>query len=122
MRKKSRKRPRRKKGTFPSKLSTASTFYPRGTMSKSAKTIYSVSINPKYAPGGLGSAIKWLTYYRNRAGKNLSAKQRQEIMKATRMLQKKNKSGPYSKRKKPKSPKKSRKITRRKLSRKPRAY
>jgi tRNA(adenine34) deaminase len=84
---------KKRKNTFPSKLKTASTFYPKGTMSKSAGRIYKVSMNPKYAPGGPGSAIKWLTYYMNRAGKNL--KNRKEIMKARRMLQKVNKSGPF---------------------------
>ncbi len=99
---------RKRKNTFPSKLKTASTFYPTGTMSKSAKRIYDVSMNPKYAPGGPGSAIKWLTYYMNRAGKNL--KNKEEIMKARRMLQKANKSGPvrYSTvKKKSRKPKKS---------------
>jgi hypothetical protein len=99
---------RKRKNTFPSKLKTTSTFYPKGTMSKSAKRIYNVSMNPKYAPGGRGSAIKWLTYYMNRAGKNL--KNRKEIIKARRMLQKANKSGPFrnsTKKKKSRNPKKS---------------
>ena len=104
---------RKRKNTFPSKLKTASTFYPKGTMSKSADRIYKVSMNPNYAPGGPGSAIKWLTYYMNRAGKDL--KNRKEIMKARRMLQKVNKSGPFRprplplprKRKKSRKPKKS---------------
>jgi len=92
---------RKRKNTFPSKLKTASTFYPKGTMSKSAKRIYNVSMNHKYAPGGPGSAIKWLTYYMNRGGKNL--------MKARRMLQKANKSGPFRKKQSRKPKKKSRK-------------
>ncbi len=98
---------RKRKNTFPSKLKTASTFYPKGTMSKSAKRIYNVSMNPKYAPGGPGSAIKWLTYYMNRGGKNL--KNHKEIMKARRMLQKANKSGPFRKKQARKPKKKSRK-------------
>ena len=118
----SRKRNRK----FPSKLKTASTFYPRGTMSKSAKQIYEVSINPRYAPGGLGSAIRWLTYYMNRSGKKL--KNRVAIEKARRMLQKKNKSGPYKKKsrmrmkksRKRKSRKKSRQAQRSRMKRKSR--
>jgi len=109
---------RKRKNTFPSKLKTASTFYPKGTMSKSAKRIYEVSMNPKYAPGGPGSAIKWLTYYMNRAGKNL--KNKEEIMKARRMLQKVNKSGPfrYSTVKKKSRKRKSRKKKSRKAKKK----
>ena len=72
---------------FPSKLPTASTFYPVGTMSKSAKTIYKVSKNKKYAPKGLGSAIKWLQYYLNRGGKGIPTKQRKRIEKAKKWLQ-----------------------------------
>ena len=110
---------KKRKNTFPSKLKTASTFYPKGTMSKSAGRIYKVSMNPKYAPGGPGSAIKWLTYYMNRAGKNL--KNRKEIVKARRMLQKVNKSGPFrfsTKKKKSRKPKKKSRKPKKK-SRKP---
>ncbi len=96
--------------TFPSKLKTASTFYPKGTMTKSAKKIYKVSMNPKYAPGGPGSAIKWLTYYMNRAGKKLKPRQRKNIKKARRMLQKKNKSGPYRPRRRKRSRARARRV------------
>ena len=64
------------------------TFYPKGTMTKDAQAIYKVSKNKRYAPGGEGSAIRWLTYYLNRGGRNIKPKQRKEIEKARKMLQK----------------------------------
>ena len=73
---------------FTGKKARVATFYPKGTMTKDAKTIYKVSKNKRYAPGGEGSAIRWLTYYLNRGGRNIKPKQRKEIEKARKMLQK----------------------------------
>ena len=46
---------------FTGKKNRVATFYPKGTMTKDADTIYKVSKNKRYAPGGEGSAIRWLT-------------------------------------------------------------
>ena len=94
---------------FTGKKNKVATFYPKGTMTKDADTIYKVSKNKRYAPGGEGSAIRWLTYYLNRGGRNIKPKQRKEIEKARRMLQKdlaKKKRGSPKRRSTRRSPKK----------------
>jgi hypothetical protein len=75
------------KNYFTGKKVRVATFYPKGTMTKNARTIYIISKNKCYAPGGEGSAIKWLTYYLNRGGKGIKSSQRKEIEKAKKMLQ-----------------------------------
>ena len=80
---------------FPTRLKTQAVRYPKGTMAMSTAKIVRVSSDRRYAPKGLGSAIKWLTYYLNRAGKSLPADQKKRIEEARDQLQKKNNSGPY---------------------------
>ena len=95
--------------------------YPKGTMTKDANHIFRVSVNKKYAPRGIGSAIRWLTYYLNRGGKGIKPQQRKEIEKARRMLQRKLSKTPVKKtRKKSKrrSPLKRRSSLRRNQKRK----
>lgn len=75
---------------FTGKMEDDATFFPEGTMSKSTKEIVRVASSKKYAPKGLGSAIQYLTYYLNRAGKGLDADQRKRIERAREILQKKN--------------------------------
>lgn len=59
------------------------------------------------SPGGIGSAIKMVTMFINRAGRNLSATRRRELEKAKRILQEKNKSAPRAGEKEAAMPKKS---------------
>ena len=73
---------------FPTKLRTAAVKFPRGVMSKSTIEIYREATNKKYAPKGLGSAIKFIQYYLNRGGSGISNSQRNRIEKAKEMLQK----------------------------------
>jgi len=73
---------------FPTKLRTAAVKFPRGVMSKSTIEIYRAATNKKYAPKGLGSAIKFIQYYLNRGGSGISNSQRNRIEKAKEMLQK----------------------------------
>jgi len=73
---------------FPTKLRTAAVKFPRGVMSKSTIEIYRAATNKKYAPKGLGSAIKFIQYYLNRGGSGISDSQRNRIEKAKEMLQK----------------------------------
>ena len=65
---------RKHKFNFPSRLRTAAVKFPRGVMSKSTLEIYRISKDKRYAPKGLGSAIKWLQYYLNRGGKGIPKK------------------------------------------------
>lgn len=64
------------------------TFFPPGTMKGTTKEIVEVAKDPAYAPKGLRSAINWLSYYTNRAGKNLDPKQKARIDKAKAILSK----------------------------------
>ena len=73
---------------FPTKLKTSAVKFPRGIMSKSTMEIYRAATNKKYAPKGLGSAIKFIQYYLNRGGVNIPISQRNKIEKAKKMLQK----------------------------------
>lgn len=78
------------KNFFTGKMEDDATFFPEGTMAKSTKEIVRVASSKRYAPKGLGSAIQYLTYYLNRAGKGLDKDQRERIESAREILQKKN--------------------------------
>jgi tRNA(adenine34) deaminase len=71
-------------------VKTESTFPPPGTFKKRAETIAKTMASKKVSPKGIGSGIKMVQMYVNRAGKNLSAKQKQELEKAKHILQEKN--------------------------------
>jgi Protein of unknown function (DUF3175) len=66
---------------------TASTFPPPGLFAKDAATIARVMATKKVSPKGLGSAIRMVQYFINRAGANLPARQRRELERAKRLLQ-----------------------------------
>lgn len=76
---------------FTGKNEKDATFFPEGTMSKSASHIVKIAKNKRYAPKGIGSAIRYLTYFLNRGGKGLDKTQRKNIEKARMTLQKLNK-------------------------------
>jgi tRNA(adenine34) deaminase len=71
-------------------VKTVSTFPPKEVFTKDAKTIARVMATKKVSPKGLGSAIRMVQYYINRAGKDLSASHKQELEHAKRLLQEKN--------------------------------
>lgn len=66
---------------------TASTFPPPGLFAKDAETIARVMATKKVSPKGLGSAIRMVQYFLNRAGRNLPARRRRELERAKRILQ-----------------------------------
>jgi len=66
---------------------TASTFPPPGLFAKDADTIARVMATKKVSPKGLGSAIRMVQYFINRAGANLPARRRRELERAKRLLQ-----------------------------------
>jgi Protein of unknown function (DUF3175) len=68
-------------------VKTISTSPPGGTFRKDAETIARVMASKKVSPKGIGSGIKMVQYYINRAGKGLSPRRRQELEKAKRILQ-----------------------------------
>ncbi|HEY1263955.1 MAG TPA: DUF3175 domain-containing protein [Terriglobales bacterium] len=70
------------------KVQTDSTHPPRGLFTRSAATIARSLASRRVSPKGPASGMRMLTYYINRAGKNLSARRRRELEKAKALLAK----------------------------------
>jgi tRNA(adenine34) deaminase len=68
-------------------VKTVSTAPPKGLFTKKASTIAGTLARKDVSPKGIGSAIRMLQYFINRAGKGLSKTRRKELEKAKRMLQ-----------------------------------
>ena len=68
-------------------VKTDSTHPPEGLYTKSAQTIARVMASKKVSPKGIGSAVRMIQYFINRAGKNLPAARKKELEKAKRLLQ-----------------------------------
>jgi hypothetical protein len=69
------------------KVKTVSTFPPRDTFNQDAETVAKVMASKKVSPKGIGSGIRMIQYFINRAGKNLPASRKRELEKAKRILQ-----------------------------------
>jgi hypothetical protein len=69
------------------KVKTVSTFPPRDTFNKDAETVAKTMASKKVSPKGIGSGIRMIQYFINRAGKNLSPTRKRELEKAKRILQ-----------------------------------
>jgi hypothetical protein len=69
-----------------SKVKTVSTYPPEGLFTKDAETIARKLASKKASPKGPGSGMRMLTYFINRAGKELSASRRAELKKAKKFL------------------------------------
>lgn len=78
--------PTRKGKRWVSSVKTDSTHPPSGLFTKSAATIARTLASKKVSPKGLGSGLRMLTYFMNRAGRGLSATRRAELQKAKGML------------------------------------
>jgi Protein of unknown function (DUF3175) len=68
-------------------VKTVSTFSPEGTFNKDAQTVARIMASKKVSPKGIGSGIRMIQYFINRAGKGLSASRKKELEKAKRILQ-----------------------------------
>ena len=68
-------------------VKTVSTFPPMGLFTKDAETIARVMATKKVSPKGIGSGIRMIQFFINRAGKNLAAERKQELERAKRLLQ-----------------------------------
>lgn len=93
MRKHPQKSKSHKKGSdryWSHKVKTVSTFPPEGIFAKDADTIAKSLASKKVSPKGIGSGIKMVQFFINRAGKNLPARQKRELEKAKKILQVKN--------------------------------
>jgi len=80
-----------KKKRWDAKVTTDSTHPPKGLFTKSAPTIARTLASEKVSPKGVGSGMRMLTYFINRAGRGLSASRRAELQKAKTLLFKKMK-------------------------------
>ncbi len=71
------------------KVKTVSTYPPEGLYTKDGETIARVMATKKVSPKGLGSAIRMVQFFINRAGKTLPKSRLQELEKAKKILQSK---------------------------------
>ena len=67
-------------------VQTVSTRPPPGLFTKDAETIARVMASPEVSPKGIGSGIRMVQFFINRAGRNLPAHQRRELERAKRLL------------------------------------
>jgi hypothetical protein len=81
------KKPRMSNKRWVRKVTTESTFPRKGIFTKDAETIARHMASKKVSPKGLGSGIRMIQYFINRAGKSLPASRRRELEKAKRILQ-----------------------------------
>jgi hypothetical protein len=86
MAKKKNEEPRR----WSHQVKTVSTFPPNSLFTKDAETVARVMATKKVSPKGIGSAIRMVQFFINRAGKNLPAQQKKELEKAKKILQEKS--------------------------------
>jgi len=68
-------------------VKTVSTFPPPGLFTRDAETIAEVMAREEVSPRGIGSGIRMIQLFINRAGKRLPPERRQELEKARRILQ-----------------------------------
>jgi hypothetical protein len=78
---------KRSKRGWVREVRTDSTHPPRRTFTGSAAQIARTMARKDVSPKGLGSGIRMIQYFINRAGKGLSATRRRELERAKRILQ-----------------------------------
>jgi tRNA(adenine34) deaminase len=78
--------PTKSKKKWSAKVTTDSTHPPEGLFSKDAATIARTLASKRVSPKGPSSGMRMLTFYINRAGKNLSATRRKELERAKELL------------------------------------
>src|SRR5438309_12113655 len=72
-------------------VKTVSTFPPAGTFTKDARSIARIMASKKVSPKGIGSGIRMIQYFINRAGKGLSPTRKRVLERAKQLLQEKQK-------------------------------
>lgn len=78
--------PAGKKKRWVVNVTTDSTHPPRGLFTKSAAAIARTLASKEVSPKGIGSGMRMLTYFINRAGRGLSRERRAELNKAKALL------------------------------------
>jgi tRNA(adenine34) deaminase len=89
------------------KVATDSTHPTPGIFNKSAKAIADDLAKPSVSPKGPGQGMQMLSFYENRAGKNLSAERRHTLERAKDILREKEGKPPARKSAKKSAAKKS---------------
>ncbi|HLJ97804.1 MAG TPA: DUF3175 domain-containing protein [Gemmataceae bacterium] len=74
-------------------VKTVSTYPPQGLFTKDAATIARIMASKEVSPKGIGSGIRMIQFFINRAGKTLPPERKRELEKAKRILQAKHGSG-----------------------------
>jgi tRNA(adenine34) deaminase len=67
-------------------VTTVSTFPPEGIFTKDAQTIANVMAREDVSPKGIGSGIRMVQYFINRAGKGLPAQRKQALEEAKEIM------------------------------------
>ncbi|MGH7915788.1 MAG: DUF3175 domain-containing protein [Candidatus Binataceae bacterium] len=83
-------RPTKRKRKWSKGVKTESTFPPKGTFTKPAGKVAKIMARKSVSPGGLGSAIRMIQLFINRAGKNLAPSRKRELERAKKILQRHN--------------------------------
>jgi hypothetical protein len=78
-----------KKKRWSHKVKTVSTFPPNGLFTRDAETIARSMASKKVSPKGLGSGLRMIQFFINRAGKNLPPERKRELENAKQILQEK---------------------------------
>ncbi len=68
------------------KVKTVSTYPPEGLFTKDPESIARTLASKKVSPKGPGSGMRMLTFFINRAGKNLSARRKADLQRAKELL------------------------------------
>jgi len=68
-------------------VTTVSTFPREGLFTKDAQTIARTLASKRVSPKGITSGLRMLLFFINRAGRQLSAARRAELLKAKRLMQ-----------------------------------
>jgi hypothetical protein len=72
-------------------VDTVSTSPPEGIFTKDAETIARTMAQEKVSPKGIGSAIRMIQFFINRAGKDLPTERKQELEKAKELIRERKK-------------------------------
>lgn len=68
------------------KVKTVSTYPPEGLFTKEPETIARALASKKVSPKGPGSGMRMLTFFINRAGKNLTSSRKAKLQRAKELL------------------------------------
>lgn len=73
--------------TWSASVKTVSTYPPEGTFTKDAASIAHIMASKRVSPKGIGSGIRMIQFFINRAGRTLPESQQRELEGAKRLLQ-----------------------------------